>query len=462
MATRARCILSTPPPSRSYLVLALLVFLALVVALAASPRLLWILPHGSGDEASLDRDTRRFVSLGLALGRIAPQEVDSYFGPGELAPPRDGLPPALATLRAELAKLNEDLHGSEAGDPPRRARLQARADRLLALIDSMQRRSPLPFDEEARRLYGLAPVTLDEQSFARARAELDRLLPGTGPLSARVETFQRRYLVPEDRRQVVFARALAECRARTVRHWRLPPGEHIDVEWTSAVDAAWHRYRGNFRSTLQINPQAVAFLGSVVNVACHEGYPGHHAQFVLAEAAAGKGGLPIEDKLVLLRSRGAVLREGAADYAVSLVFPAADRLAFDRDVLFPLAGFPPAEADRFEKIRERIDALGPAALPILRAYRDGEIDEDAAAARLSQEALVASPRPLLRFLDSLGAYVAGYTSVREWVRARIEAVGAPGSDAQWAALRCMLLSAETSSSGPEAGPVCPSIEETKS
>ncbi|CAN5235378.1 hypothetical protein BH10PSE13_BH10PSE13_01470 [soil metagenome] len=228
---------------------------------------------------------------------------------------------------------------------------------------------------------------------------------------------------------------------RTVQHWKLPASERLVVEWTSDVGAAWHRYHGNFRSTLQVNPQAVAFLGSLIDVACHEGYPGHHVQFLLAEAEAGARHLPVEDRIVLLRSPGSVVREGAADYAVSLVFPPSDRLAFERDVLFPMSGFSPSDASRFEQVRSLLDQLAPAALPILRAYHDHVLTADEAAAALNREALIASPQALLAFVDTLGAYVTGYTGVREQVRGIVDA-GRPAGDVRWGRLRCLLRLAD--------------------
>ncbi len=393
-------------------------------------------------EALSEQQARHFVTLGLTLGRLFPSEVDSYFGPADLAPPATGRAPSLTGLRTDIAQLDRDLRGPSAGANPRHMRLAERTRRLLALVDGMGLPAPLPFDDEAYRLYGLEPVSPDEQKYRQARDALDRLLPGGGSLTSRVEAFRRQFIVPENLRPAIFARALAECRKRTLQHWRLPRAERLDVEWTNAVGAAWHRYHGNFRSTLQINPQAVAFLGSATDVACHEAYPGHHAQFVMAEAEMGAGHLPVEDRIVLLRSPGSVIREGAADFGISLVFPPQDRLAFERDVLFPMAGFPVAKAERFERVRQLLDVLAPAALPVLRAYRDHGISTEAAAAAFDREALIASPQALLGFVDTLGAYVAGYTGVREQVRGIVDAGNALGDAARWARLRCVLRLAD--------------------
>ena len=408
-------------------ILLLLAWLVWRVHFAAAP----------APQPAIERQARRFVSLALTLGKIAPDEVDSYFGPADLKPVAGKA--SLPELRADLADLAADLRDSKAAATPRGAILAERTDRMITLVNVMGPVPPLSFDDEARRLYALPPPALDTAAFARARAALEELLPGDGPLSKRVEAFRSRFVIPPDKREAVFRHALAECRRRTLLHWQLPQSERVDVQFTDAVDAAWHRYQGNLTSILQINPNAVALLGSAIDVACHEGYPGHHVQFVLAEAAAGPGGLPIENRVVLLRSPASVLREGAADFGVALVFPAAERIAFERDVLMPLAGLAQADAARFGQVRDLLARLAPAAFPILRAYRNGTLDKAAAAAALERDALVASPLPLLEFTDGMGAYVAGYTSVREQVR---QSAMAPGAGDPWARLRCLLAAAD--------------------
>ncbi len=380
-----------------------------------------------------DEQAERFVKIGLQFQEQSPREPVSFFGPAALYPAAEDKT-TLDALHSQMAMLAQEMEGAS---NPRRARLHERAKRLAALIALAAGDEKLSFDEEAKRLYGLDPATLDEAKFAQLRAKLDQLLPGDGSLTSRVQAFRERYIVPEELRPELFQRALDECRVRTKRHWSLPPEEKLYVEWNSYAGAAWHQYQGNFRSSLQINPQAVAFLGSIVDVACHEGYPGHHVQFLLREMDFGNGKLPLEEKVVFLRSPGSVVREGAADYGVSLAFPIEDRLVFERDVLFPLAHFPPEDAEHFEQVRSLLAQLAPAALPILRDYRDREISPAAAIAALDDKALIGSPQALLGFTDNLGAFVTGYTSVREQVRAAIEQ-GNPDEEERWSRLRALL------------------------
>jgi hypothetical protein len=387
--------------------------------------------------ADTEAQAERYVRLALALDRIREGEVDAWFGPAELSRPGPDMPGDLRQLDQAVARLADDLAVSgSGGDEERRERLRLRVHRLADVTALLDDGRPSGFYEEAASIYGVAPPTEPETArWHRARAELDALLPGEGPLAARGAAFRAQFVVPVDRRRPIFERALAECRARTLEHWRLPPEERLDVVWSQAIPAAWHRYEGGLHSVLQINRQALAMPGQAMDLACHEGYPGHHAQFVVADMAAGPDGPQIEDRLSLLRSPESVIREGAADAGVELAFPAEERLAFLRDVIFPLAGFDPADAARYARYEALERAASGASLPILARYHDGALDRDQATAALVDEAFVASPGALLDYTDHYGAYLTGYTIMRDRTRT---ALGSSCGGDPWEALRALV------------------------
>jgi hypothetical protein len=438
-----------------------------------------------------------------ANGSRGASSVCSALSPIAALPALPASSDALADLSRRthrlLQRLESDLRSSGSDDRAgRRLRdLMANARALAATIDHRAFETTMSFDEEAAVVYGMSfdaststststsvadPAAADahqrgitagaeaEQggSTAASHAEnargaadadqsrsdaalvaLDRAVPGDGALVARFAAYRQRFAIPSERRRAVFAAALAECRARTLSHWTLPAGEHLDVKWSISAPGAWHRYAGGGRSTLTINPAAVEFIDSAIDLACHEGYPGHHAQFLLADSvdptgsigpadgigpASGAepavsigrrdGALDVEQTIALLRSPVSMLREGAANYAVELAFPPAQRRRFERDVLFPLAGLDPADADAWFDARQQVRTLEPAIAPILRAYRDGRVSPEDAADRLARRALVSNPQALLRFVDDLGPYALGYTVARDRVAAFVTAKAA--------------------------------------
>ena len=410
---------------------------ALVSAALCSAVAVGSVVAAAGSEPEQAAET--FVGLTLRLGAMSghEEEVDSYFGPEAPHPAAQDAPDGVARLRADTDALLSNMEFEEAAHPsPRGARLLAQIrgfDALLQVIGPAARGES--FEDEARRLYARSVPVLDAGAAHQVIAALEAALPGPGPLSQRLGEFYRDFTVPADRRRVVFERALQECRSRTLAHWHLPPAEKLDVEWTDSVPAAWHRYRGGWRSTLQVNPNAVALVGSAIDVACHEAYPGHHAQFLLQDQRAQPAGLPIEDRVVLLRSPASVLREGAANFGVDLAFPFEERVAFDERVLFPLARLDPRQARRYETVHRLVDQLSAAVAPIIAAYRDHRLSSDEAERQLANEALLTSPGALLEFADHYGAYVLGYTAVRDSVRDYVKARSRITGKDEWAVLR---------------------------
>ena len=393
---------------------------------------------GAADSSQDDGAARTFVALTLRLGALPghEEEVDSYFGPEALRPSGQHDFGGLVRLRADADTLLSRMELEQAAhQTPRGSRLLAQIgsfDALLQVIGPAARGET--FEDEARRLYARSVPTPEASETHQVVAALEAALPGPGPLSQRLAGFYNDFIVPADRRRVVFERALQECRSRTLAHWRLPPAEKLDVEWTDRVPAAWHRYRGGWRSTLQINPDAVALVGSAIDIACHEGYPGHHAQFLLQDQRAQPAGLPLEDQVVLLRSPASVLREGAANFGVELAFPFEERVTFDESVLFPLARLDPRLARRYETVHRLVDQLSAAATPIIAAYRDHRLSSDDAEQQLANEALVTSPAALLEFADHYGAYVLGYTVVRDSVREYVTALSTISGKDEWTVL----------------------------
>jgi len=369
--------------------------------------------------ARTESEARRFVHLALVFERIRPGEVDAWFGPRQLSLPAITDPKDADELAVALGMLSADLAvRGEGADERRRTRLRERLGRLRTSVDLVRSTGrPMPFAQEAQRLYAIDLTgTEREADWRRVRTELDGMLPGKGTLAERSERYFKRFIVPSALRERVFTLALAECRKRTLSQWPLPGNETVDIEWTTAVPAAWHRYRGKMQSTIQINPDAVAFPGQAIDVACHEGYPGHHAQFVAMEVAEGPAGSFVEDRLVMLRSPETAIREGAADAGVEIAFPSQDRIAFLRDVLFPAASLNPAEALRYARIESLVRRLSGAALPILARYRDEKISRHEASLALREDALLSSPEALLDYTDRFGAYATGYTIARNKVK----------------------------------------------
>ena len=130
----------------------------------------------------------------------------------------------------------------------------------------------------------------------------------------------------------------------------------------------------------------------------------------------------VEFTIYPLYSPQSLIAEGTANHGIRVAFPGTERIAFERDTLFPLAGLDPARAEDYYRILDRVEHLDFAGNEAARRYLDGEIDAEAAAAWLTRYALMSPRRAAKRmsFVDQYRSYVINYQLGQDLVRRYLE------------------------------------------
>jgi hypothetical protein len=413
-----------------------------VAALLASLLLAACSVPGAPMPEPLDPIAEEYVRLVLAVGEHDPDYVDAYYGPPawreEAA--RAGKPP-LPELEARGRALLARLEALAVPDRARRddgSRWAYLAGQLDALVTHCQRLGGrrFTFDDEAEALYQLRPPQLPRERFAAELAELDRLLPDSGPVGDRYRAYRERFAIPRARLDAVFQAAIAEARARTLPWVTLPVGESFTVEYVTGKPwSGYNWYQGGGRSVIQVNTDLPIYIDRALDLAAHEGYPGHHAYNALLEQHLARDRGWIEFTVYPLFSPQSLVAEGTANLGIAIAFPGEERTRFEREVLFPLAGLDPADAERYGQVQALAKRLAFAANEAARDYLDGRIDRAAAAAMLVQFALMtpAQAEQRTRFFDKYRAYVINYNLGEELAREHIARRAGDDPRARWQA-----------------------------
>jgi hypothetical protein len=368
-------------------------------------------------QAAAEAVVREYVRLVVALGEHDPDWLDYYDGPPEWVADVRRHPPSLRQIKDAAGVLIVRLQSKDQPLPVPRAEfltkqlvaLQVRAD-LLAGI----RRS---FDQEAEAFFGVkVPPLQDGERFAAIRAELGRLLPGSTPLARRYAAFDQKFSIPPERLQAVIDRAINGCRTRTLRRMSLPAGEQVRVEYVSDKPwSAYSFYQGGFHSLIQINTDFPLTIDRALQLACHEAYPGHHAYNAIEEAVLVRDRGMAEFTVQPAFSPQSFVSEAMATVAAEVAFPWTERLAFERDQLFPLAGLDGSQAEHYLRIERLVDELQLAQVPIARLYLDGDLDFVRAARALEEQALMVHSEATLKYLNEYRTYMLCYTLGRHWL-----------------------------------------------
>jgi hypothetical protein len=375
---------------------------------------------------SVQEIAEAYVKLVLAMGQHDPDYVDAYYGPPEWKKqekkPLDAIAFEAARLRDQLAKISKPTDEME---QLRRAYLAKQLSALAARV-RMLKGEHLKFDQESQALYDAVAPSFPEAHFQEIFAKLEPKLPGDGPLLQRYESWRQAFLIPKDKLETVFQLAIKACRERTLAHIKLPAGENFSVEYvTNKPWGGYNWYKGNYQSVIQVNTDLPVYIDRAIDLAAHEGYPGHHVYNALLEKNLVRDRGWVEFSVYALFSPQSLIAEGTANFGREVVFTKPERLEFEKKVLWPAAGTDPSRVEEFYAVQDLVKQLNYATNEAARRYLTGEMDANATATWLEKYALMDEKRAKqgTRFIEKYRSYVINYNLGEDMVRTYIEKHG---------------------------------------
>lgn len=325
----------------------------------------------------MDEIGRAYVALGLRMNEHFPGYVDAYIGGEETkqAILAHG-PRSIADLREDADRLalriaSEDLPES------RKIWLAKQVEAMRTLLARLDG-GIIPFREEAQRCLDITPERVPEDEFEAAIAEIDRLLPGHGPLPERAEAWKKESEVAEDKVPALLELARQEARRRAHALIALPDGEAVEIRIVH--NQPWSGYNwclGQYRSRIDINVDLPVRIQSILPLMTHEGYPGHHTERALKERILYRERGWEEASITLLNTPESVISEGIANVALDMIFPEEEATAWLHDVLYPAAGLGHRDVERDRALGRAFRKLaGVGGNVAFLAHEDGLGDDE--------------------------------------------------------------------------------------
>src|SRR5437879_5859611 len=392
----------------------------------------------------------RYAHLVLAVGQHDPDYVDAFYGPAEWRTQAekekkslDAIGVQAAELMATLAKTPDAATSGDEMLKLRREYLQKQIAALAARV-RMLKGEKLKFDDESRALYDAVAPTFPDSHFIQIIGQLEAKIPGKGPLWQRYEEWRKPFVIPKEKLDTVFQLAIKECRTRTLAHVSLAPNESFTVEYvTNKPWGGYNWYKGNFHSVIQVNNDLPSYIDRAVDLAAHEGYPGHHVYNSLLEKNLVRDRGWMEFSVYALFSPQSLIAEGTANFGRDVAFPTkTERMKFEKEVLFPAAGIDPARADEYYAVQDLIKELNYAGNEAARRLINGEIDEKAATEWLQKYAVMEPPRAQqrMKFIRRYRSYVINYNLGEDMVRRYIEKRSGNDAEKRWSEFGKLLAS----------------------
>ncbi|KAA0989582.1 hypothetical protein [Dyadobacter aurulentus] len=387
--------------------------------------------RNSGSDPDIDKLAADYVRLGLTIGLYDSDFVDAYYGPDSLKPltsksvtfPKQQLLQKAAVLKDQLSALAAKSPDDTLGQ---------RASWLVSQLTAFERRirvfsnEQVPFDMESKDLFDATAPVYTEQHFRDLISRLESLLPGRGTLPDRYQQMASRFLIPKSKIDTVFQAAIAEARKRTLAHYQLPANETFRLEYvTDKPWSGYNWYKGNYNSLIQINVSQPIFIERAIDLACHEGYPGHHVYNAMLEKVLFRDRGWVEVSLYPLFSPQSLIAEGSANYGISVAFPGNEQEQFCKDILLPLAGLDTTGTAAYFKVLSIKSGLGYARNEVARGLLSNKMTEKEALRWLTDYCLLTGKgaSDYLRFIKKYRSYVINYNYGQDLVKQYIELQG---------------------------------------
>ncbi len=378
----------------------------------------------------------RYVKLVLAMTPYDSDYVDAYYGPPAWKTEVEATKPSLADIAHGVADLRAEL-GKLPPPPEEIERLRHEyLDKQLAALGARVRLlqgEKMTFDQQSQALYDSVAPTYPAAHFQKLIDEIEatgELKPTNASdhrtLAQRYADWRKAFIIPKDKLDAVFQLAIKECRARTLAHLQLPPNESFTVEYvTNKPWGGYNWYKGNYHSVIQVNTDLPNYIDRAIDLAAHEGYPGHHVYNTLLEKNLTNDRGWIEFSVYPLYSPQSLVAEGTANFGREVAFTKPERRKFEKEVLWPAAGLDPARADQYYKVEDLMTKLSYAGNEAARQLIDGKIDAAGAAAWLEKYELQDPDRAKKRvqFIQHYGSYVINYNYGEDLVRQYIDNQG---------------------------------------
>ena len=164
------------------------------------------------------------------------------------------------------------------------------------------------------------------------------------------------------------------------------------------------------------------FIDRAIDLACHEGYPGHHVYNMMLEKNLYHDRGWVEISMYPLFSPQSLIAEGSANYGIDLAFPGDDKVKFAKEVLIPLAGLDTAHIGAYLELIQLKTQLNYVRNEVARKMFDGKMNDEEALRWLTSYGLFSkeSAAKSISFIRKYRGYVICYNYGQDLVKDFVE------------------------------------------
>ncbi|MFW9895880.1 MAG: hypothetical protein ACFFD7_08755 [Candidatus Thorarchaeota archaeon] len=268
---------------------------------------------------------KEFLKLALRIDKLNKGYVDYYIGPEDIL--------QIVTNESKTSpnKLLNDANtlikqvNNQGYDKSRERYLLKTLTSMKTMVELLLGYE-IPFSELMFKLHDIKIQPIDDSEFYKLKEDFDNAYEGSGSLETRMKELRILREIPGKYVYKLFSRALEIVRDRTKKIFTdlLPEEEHLTLKLVEQNEnefnwSYYEWYLGNYCSRIEVNPNLNMYWTSFLYGSAHEGYHGHHTEFVLKELLYQKLS-QFEHSLLFFNSPKIIISEGIGVLAVNMLF----------------------------------------------------------------------------------------------------------------------------------------------
>jgi hypothetical protein len=258
----------------------------------------------------VDDVAQRYLAIALRVGTLVPGWIEGYAGPVELKHAVEAEPKSIEGVLCDAAGLADHVSAEER-DPRRRAWILGQIKGICTALRWRQGES-MDYTALFESCHGAVVEVAPDSEFEHGHGLLDSALPGTGGVAERYRRWEAAQLISPDRRRAALDLLSTEMRRRSRERFGLPHDEA--VLWELVSDKSWAgnaEYLGRRQTRIAINTDLPIGSHRLLELVCHEAYPGHHTEHACKDALGYD-----ELSVFVYPTPQALIAEGIAEYAI--------------------------------------------------------------------------------------------------------------------------------------------------
>lgn len=268
-----------------------------------------------------------FLKLALRINKHIKGYVDFYIGPQRISKIVDN------ESKTSPNKLLKDCNSllNQLGKQGYDNRRELYINKLLiAMRTSIERilGIKIPFKDLFLRFYDTKFQITNETVLKNLKEEFHEAYSSSRTLKEIMDDIRVKRMIHVNNVFNFFNKALNIVKNKTKELFGdlLPQEERIIIDLIENLNnnkpkwAYYNWYLGNYCSRIQVNPYHDIYWTSLLSSAAHEGYPGHHMEFVIKENLLCHELQQFEHLILILNTPKLIISEGIATVAINTLF----------------------------------------------------------------------------------------------------------------------------------------------